>query len=56
MALTTEDVKDMEHQLNTAEEENLKIGLKIHRGKTKFMTNIDNNTQIERTEIEKVTN
>ena len=38
---TTEDFKDMEHQLNTVNKENLKIGLKIHKGKTKFMTNID---------------
>ena len=33
-ALTTEDVKDLEHQLNTANEESSKIGLKIHKGKT----------------------
>ena len=35
----------------------LKIGLKIHKGKTKFMTNIDttDNIQINGTEIEKVT-
>ena len=54
---TTEDVKDMEHQLNTVNEESLKIGLKIHKGKTKFMTNIDttDNIQIDETETEKVT-
>ena len=58
VALTTEDVRDMEHQLITVNEESLKIGLKIHKGKTKFMTNIDttDNTQINGTEIEKVTN
>ena len=58
VALTTEDVKDMEHQLNTENEESLKIGLKIHKGKTKSMTNIDttDNIQMEGTEIEKVTN
>ena len=57
VALTTEDVEDMEHQLNTVNKESLKIGLKIHNGKTKFMTNIDtaDNIQIGRTEIEKVT-
>ena len=33
-ALTTEDVKDMEHQLSTVNL--LKIGLKIHKGKTQF--------------------
>ena len=34
VALTTEDVRDMEHQLITVNEENLKTGLKIHEGKT----------------------
>ena len=33
-ALTTEDVKDMQHQLNAVNAESLKIGLKIHKGKT----------------------
>ena len=37
----TEDVKDMKHQSNTVNEERLNIGLKIIKGKTKFMTNID---------------
>ena len=47
-----------EHQLNTVNEESLKIGLKINKGKTKFMTNTDttDNIQIDGTEIEKVTN
>ena len=38
-------------------EESLKIGLKIRRGKTKFMTNIDttDNIQIDGTKIEKMT-
>ena len=58
VALTTEDVKDMEHQLITVKEESLTIALKIHKGQTKFMTNIDtiDNIQINGTEIEKVTN
>ena len=58
VALTTEDVRGMEHQLITVNEESLKIGLKIHEGKTKFMTSIDttDNIQINGTEIEKVTN
>ena len=58
VALTTEDVRDMEHQLITVNEESVKIGLKIHKGKNKFMTNIDttDNIQITGTEIEKVTN
>ena len=35
VALTTKGVKDMGHQLKTVNEESLKIGLKIHKGKTK---------------------
>ena len=48
----------MEHQLNTVNEESLNIGLKIHKGKTKFMTNIGttDNIQIDGTKIERVTN
>ena len=47
----------MERQLITVNEESLKVGLKIHEGKTKFMTNIDttDNIQMNGTEIEKVT-
>ena len=58
VALTTEEVRDMEHQLITVNEESLKIGLKIHKGKTKLMTNIDttDNIQMNGTEIETVTN
>ena len=39
-------------------EESLEIGLKIHKRKAKFMTNIDrtDSIQIDRTEIEEVTN
>ena len=46
----------MKHQLNTVNEESLKIGLEIEKGKSKFMTNIDttDNIQIDGTEIEKV--
>ena len=33
VAVTTEDVKDLEHQLNTVHEESLKTCLKIHKGK-----------------------
>ena len=48
----------MEHQLIKVNEETLKIGLKIHKGKTKFMTNIDttDNIKVIGTEIVKVTN
>ena len=58
VALTTEDVKDTEHQLNTVNEESLKTALKIQKGKTQFMTNIDttDNIQINRTETEKAVN
>ena len=47
----------MEHQLNAANTESLKIDLKLHKEKTKFMTNIDttDNIQIGGTEIVKVT-
>ena len=39
-------------------EESVKIGLKIHKGKNNFMTNTDTTDiiQIDRTEVEKVTN
>ena len=48
VALTTEDLKDnnMEHQLNTVNEQRLKTALKIHKGKTKLMTQIDTTDNI----------
>ena len=46
VALTTEDVKEMEHHLNTVNEESFKICLKIQRGKTKYMTKIDTTDNI----------
>ena len=57
VALTTEGVGDMEHQLNTMYEERLKIGLNTHKGKTKSMTNIGttDNIHIDGIETEKVT-
>ena len=56
-ALTTEGVKDMEHESNTIRKKE-KIGLKIHKEKAKCMTSIDitYNIRIDRTETEKVTN
>ncbi|XP_072051533.1 uncharacterized protein [Amphiura filiformis] len=56
VALTTTSVKDMEIQLNGLNSESKKIGLKIHKGKTKFMTNFETNEPIvvETDEIEKV--
>ena len=47
VALTTESVKDMEHLLNTVNEESLKIGLKTHKEKHNFMTDIDTTDNIQ---------
>ena len=46
----------MEVQLNILNEESKRVGLKIHRGKTKFMTNFatTQKIEIEGIEIEKV--
>ena len=57
MALCTEAEEDMESQLNKLNTESNKIGLKIHRGKTKSMTNYesDKEVQIANEKIEKVT-
>ena len=57
IALTTEGVKDIEHQLNTVSLESFKTDLKGHKVKTTSMTNIDSthNTQIEGTETGKST-
>ena len=56
IALITTTVRNMEEQLNMINDESKKIGLKIHRGKTKYMTNFNTNKKIivENTEIEKV--
>ena len=56
IALITTTVRNMEEQLNMINDESKKIGLKIHRGKTKYMTNFNTNRKIivENTEIEKV--
>ena len=45
VALTTEDVKDKDHQLNTMNEESTNFGLKMYKGKTKFMINTDTKGQ-----------
>ncbi|XP_072042951.1 uncharacterized protein [Amphiura filiformis] len=39
VALVTRSVKDMEVQLNDLNKGSKKIGLNIHKGKTKYMTN-----------------
>ena len=56
VALTTSTVKDMETQLNDLNKESKKVGLKMHKGKTKYMTNVatDEKIFIEDQEIEKV--
>ena len=56
VALTTNSVEDMEMQLNILNHESKRIGLKIHRGKTKFMTNFKttDTIKIEGIVIEKV--
>ena len=52
----TATVRNMELQLNDLNRESKKIGLKIHKGKTKYMTNFQtsNIIKIENDEIEKV--
>ena len=47
----------MGYQLNTMDEETVKVGLMIHNGNTTCMTNVctTDNKQIDRTEIEKIT-
>ena len=56
VALLTHSVKDMEDVLNDLNEESGKIGLKMHKGKTKFMTNFQTTEPIEidKDPIEKV--
>ena len=56
IALITTTVRHMEEHLNMINDESKKIGLKIHRGKIKYMTNFNTNKKIivENTEIEKV--
>ena len=56
VALITSSVKDMETQLNNLNIESKKIGLKIHKGKTKYMTNFqsDEIITVENDTIEKV--
>ena len=56
VAFITTSVKDMETQLNQLNQESKKIGLKIHKGKTKYMTNFQSDEVIvvENEVIEKV--
>ena len=56
VALVTKTTKEMEEQLNKLNTESKKCGLKIHKGKTKFMTNFetDEEIKIENEKLEKV--
>ena len=56
VALTTRSVKDMEKQLNSLNIESKKVGLQMHKGKTKYMANYETQEtiSIENHQIEKV--
>ena len=47
VALTTSTVKDMETQLNDLNTESERVGLKMHKGKTKYMANFNSNDTIK---------
>ena len=57
VALFNEKAKQMEKYLNSLNSESLKVGLKIHTGKTKNMTNHADSEEmlIDQKNIEKVT-
>jgi len=56
VALIASSVKDMEVQLNDLNRESKKCGLKMHKGKTKYMTNYEtiDTIKIEHSVVEKV--
>ena len=56
VALLTEKTTQMESQLNDLYNASKEVGLKMHKGKTKYMTNFDSNREIhiESERIEKV--
>ena len=56
VALCMKNEEEMEQQLNKINRQSKEIGLKIHKGKTQFMTNFDSDTKvhIENEEIKKV--
>ena len=56
-ALFNETTMQMEKYLNNLNSESLKVGLKIHKGKTKYMTNHTDSEDIliDQQKIEKVT-
>ena len=47
VALCTEDTKQMERNLNILNANSKKVGLKIHKEKTKYMTNYETTQQLE---------
>ena len=57
VALLNETTKQMEKHLNNLNSESLKVGLKTHKGKTKYMTNYADSEDIliDQQKIEKVT-
>ena len=57
VALFNETTKQMEKHLNSLNSESLEVGLKIHKGKTKYMTNHADSEDIliDQQKIEKVT-
>ncbi|GFO50048.1 endonuclease-reverse transcriptase [Plakobranchus ocellatus] len=56
IALVTEKVENMEEQLNVLNNISLESGLKMHKGKTKYMNNFESNKDItiEKEKVEKV--
>ena len=46
VVLVTKTTKEMEEHLNKLNTESKKCGLKIHKGKTKFMTNFETDEEI----------
>ena len=58
VALTTNNMTEMEEELNRLNKNSKNIGLKMHKGKTKYMTNFQNDQEIhiESEKIEEVTN
>ena len=58
VALTTNNITEMEEQLNRLNKHSKNIGLKMYKGKTKYMTNFQNDQEIhiESEKIEEVTN
>ena len=55
VAFFNETTKQMEKHLNNLNSESLKVGLKIHKGKTKYMTNHADSEDNDQQKIEKVT-